>query len=400
MDFDLLSDILNGPPPDLGEDLLQNLPHCPLTRDFEGAANELPENSNQAGAVISKIEDIFHSIADSILHQKQELVIHMRSRQKVGNQNIGTQNGAVKRLYKVRFPSKSPQEAWKFAVLLRILELSHEALATGIIATKRDIYYRDRELFMKQAVVDRYVEDLAYTLEVERDALNIVAAAKGLVAGSLIVKRKDNSEIDYSSEREGILVPLVKGIQSFQLKDARWILVIEKEATFRTLANIQYWNTSLAGKGIIITAKGYPDIQTRQFLHLLSTGCTGIPIFCLVDFDPDGIGIMSTYRHGSINLSHQNQNLTVPSIRWLGLRSADIFFCEGSGKVGLLRLSTRDRRIATRMLERNVFQEGRGEWRKELQIMLMMNFKAEIQILNDGSSGLETWLDMKLVDEA
>lgn len=152
MDFDLLSDILNGPPPDLREDLLQNLPHCPLTRDFEGVVNELPGNSNQAGAVISKIEDIFHSIADSILHQKQELVIYMRSRQKAGNQTIATQNGSVKRLYKVRFPSKSPQEAWKFgeliptrprillidvAVLLRILEFSHEALATGIIATKR-----------------------------------------------------------------------------------------------------------------------------------------------------------------------------------------------------------------------------------------------------------------------
>lgn len=119
-----------------------------------------------------------------------------------------------------------------------------------------------------------------------------------------------------------------------------------------------------------------------------------------MDFDPDGIGIMSTYRHGSINLSHQSQYLTVPSIRWLGLRSADIFLCEGSGKVGLLRLSTRDRTIATRMLEREAFQEGRGEWRKELQTMLMLNFKAEIQILNDGSSGLETWLDMKLIDEA
>ena len=152
MDFDLLSDILNGPPPDLKGDLLQNLSHCLLTRDFEGAANEFPGNSNQAGAVISKIEDIFHSIADGILHQKQELVIHMRSRQKAGNQNIATQNGSVKRLYNVRFPSKSPQEAWKFgehiptpprillidvAVLLRILELSHEALATGIVATKR-----------------------------------------------------------------------------------------------------------------------------------------------------------------------------------------------------------------------------------------------------------------------
>lgn len=46
---------------------------------------------------------------------------------------------------------------------------------TATHSSLRDIYYRDRELFMKQAVVDRYVEDLAYTLEVERDALNIVS---------------------------------------------------------------------------------------------------------------------------------------------------------------------------------------------------------------------------------
>ena len=36
------------------------------------------------------------------------------------------------------------------------------------------MFYRDPELFMKQTVVDRYVDDLAYTLGVERDALNVV----------------------------------------------------------------------------------------------------------------------------------------------------------------------------------------------------------------------------------
>lgn len=103
------------------------------------------------------------------------------------------------------------------AALIRILELSHEALTTGVITTKRfllhppvlirilssfsilsspltsspfilhsfiqlthscprDMYYRDPELFVKQAVVDRYVDDIAYTLGVERDALNVVSA--------------------------------------------------------------------------------------------------------------------------------------------------------------------------------------------------------------------------------
>jgi DNA topoisomerase VI subunit A len=38
----------------------------------------------------------------------------------------------------------------------------------------RDIYYRDPELFVKQPVVDRYVDDIAYTLGVKRQALNVV----------------------------------------------------------------------------------------------------------------------------------------------------------------------------------------------------------------------------------
>jgi meiotic recombination protein SPO11 len=132
-------------------------------------------------------------------------------------------------------------------------------------------------------------------------------------------------------------------------------------------------------------AKGYPDLQTRQFLYLLSTKSPHIPIYCLVDFDADGIGIMSTYKYGSIALHHQREILAVPSVRWLGVRS-------------LLELTSRDRRIARRMLEKETMEEeGREvEWRRELQVMLMLNLKAEIQILSDGDGGLEKWLDEKL----
>jgi DNA topoisomerase VI subunit A len=62
-----------------------------------------------------------------------------------------------------------------------------------------------------------------------------VAAAKGLVAGSFAVRRKDNSAVDYCSELHGALVPNPKDIQSFQLNDVGWILVIEKEV--RSLIN-------------------------------------------------------------------------------------------------------------------------------------------------------------------
>jgi meiotic recombination protein SPO11 len=125
-----------------------------------------------------------------------------------------------------------------------------------------------------------------------------------------------------------------------------------------------------------------------------------IPVYCLVDYDPDGLGIMSTYKYGSMALAHENFNLAVPSIRWLGVRSADIVHGTGGvDKVGMLRLSKRDRRIAGKMLEKEMLgEDGREQqWRREVQVMLMLNLKAEIQVLSSGEGGLESWLDERLL---
>jgi len=67
-------------------------------------------------------------------------------------------------------------------------------------------------------------------------------------------------------------------------------------------------------------------------------------------------------------------------------------------KVGFLALTSRDRRIAKQMLGRDLWKEGdrEEEWRKDLQLMQMLNLKAEIQILSSGEGGLEEWLDRKL----
>jgi len=97
------------------------------------------------------------------------------------------------------------------------------------------------------------VDDLAYTLGVERCALNIVAAAKGLLAGSIDIKRKDGSVIDCTAVNEGILVPIARDVDCVDCCRSRWVLVVEKEATFRTLSTSQYWRTSLAGQGVLVT---------------------------------------------------------------------------------------------------------------------------------------------------
>lgn len=107
---------------------------------------------------------------------------------------------------------------------------------------------------------------------------------------------------------------------------------------------------------------------------------------------------MSTYKHGSIALEHENEVMNVAGIQWLGVKSSDLENQrEAEDDTGLLRLTGRDRRIATKMLQRPIFaEEGETEWRRELQNMLMLNMKAEIQLLNGRSGGLESWLESRI----
>lgn len=110
-----------------------------------------------------------------------------------------------------------------------------------------------------------------------------------------------------------------------------------------------------------------------------------------MDFDPDGLDILSTYKHGSKALAHQSAELALPSIQWIGVKSSHVGQDDDLHQTqGLLKLSARDRRKATLMLERAQFSEdGREpEWRRELQFMLMLNVKAEIQVLEARSDGL------------
>ena len=275
---------------------------------------------------------------------------------------------------------------------------------THFIQTKsigRDIYYRDPELFVKQAVVDRYIDDLAYTLSISRHSLNIVATAKGLIAGCLGILKKDGQTLDCSSDYDGILIPDITQVKDIFFRGLKWILMVEKEATFRTLATSQHPSYSRAGKGLVITAKGYPDISTRAFIHTLTSRPLCPPIYALTDCDPHGLSILSTYAHGSSALAHENANLAVPNMRWLGIRLQDVVETQSNGEdkndtetAGILSLTPRDRKLATNMLASNpaFHEEFHLDWRREVQCMLFMNVKAEIQILG-GAESLGKWVD-------
>jgi meiotic recombination protein SPO11 len=137
-------------------------------------------------------------------------------------------------------------------------------------------------------------------------------------------------------------------------------------------------------------------------------------MYALVDLDPDGIAILSTYKYGSYRLAHENVTPTdttapgLPNIRWLGVKShhmsrtpVDEEHTDTSAMPqlqGLMRLTARDRTKAARMLEWNLIGVDGPEqgWRQELQMMLMLNIKAEMQILDELAGGLVSWLSYEL----
>ncbi|KAL1799060.1 hypothetical protein ACET3X_003097 [Alternaria dauci] len=367
--------------------------------------------------VIARVEAMLEMIVDALLDEHEALTITLKSRAALSRRRMATSSDGRAIIPEpkerdINFPGASAQEAWNFTVLLRILELVHSGLIADTVMTKRDMYYRHPDLFIKQSVVDRYVDDLACTLGITRSQLNVTAAARGLLAGNFRLTRHDGHVVSGMSD-EGIIVPNLSANDSLDLTEVHWVLVIEKEATFRFLKSSPQWHT-LGSEGLVLTAKGYPDVASRKLLNQVAESAPHIPMYALVDLDPDGIAILSTYKYGSYRLAHEDVTPAdttapgLPNMRWLGVKSHHMSRTPVGEEhtdasvvpqlQGLMRLTARDRTKAARMLEWNVCSDSGAEpeWRQELQTMLMLNIKAEMQILDEGYGGLVLWLRHEL----
>lgn len=105
--------------------------------------------------------------------------------------------------------------------------------------------------------------------------------------------------------------------------DARFILLVEKDAAFMRLAEDRFYNKYPC---VIITGKGMPDVATRLFLKKVKSELN-IPVLALVDSDPYGLKILSVYMSGSKAMSYDSGNLTTSDIKWLGVLPSDLDEC-------------------------------------------------------------------------
>ena len=280
----------------------------------------------------------------------------------------------------------------KVAILTRVMQLIHGVLCRGIHVTKRDLFYTDVKLFRNQKESDAVLDDISCLLGCTRNSLHVVASEKGVVVGKLLYN-EDGDEIDCTKMGiGGKAIPSNIDKVANLRSEAKFVLLVEKDAAFMRLAEDRFYNRFPC---IIITAKGQPDVATRLFLSKLKRDLR-VPVLALVDADPYGLKIISVYMQGSKNMAFDSANLTTPDIKWLGVRPSDLDKFQIPEQCRL-DMSAKDIETGQHMLTEEFIQQN-PEWVKEVQIMLESKTKAEIQALSSyGFQYLsEVYLPIKL----
>lgn len=262
--------------------------------------------------------------------------------------------------------------------LTQLMKNLHEILLRDIHSTKRDLFYMNVKAYETQSTSDNLIEDMGAMLEVTRSSLNITASSKGIVIGHIDFTEKGDF-IDCRRIGTGkSITPNIDDISNMQ-SDAEFVLVVEKDAIFNRLAEDQFYDYI---PSILVTAKGQPDMATRMFIKKINDEL-GLPILAIMDADVYGFEILRVYSVGSKALSFEASNLAVPEIKWLGLLPSDLEESSGFGIPSSVHLPmTKSDEHRTKLLLEEEFVKRKPAWKEQIQKLLDMKVKAEIQALN------------------
>nr|CAD1820747.1 unnamed protein product [Ananas comosus var. bracteatus] len=227
-------------------------------------------------------------------------------------------------------------------------------------------------------LVNRTLQDVISLLHCTRQSLGVMASSRGAIIGRLVLQEPGEEGIDCSTlgpaghAITGDLNLLSKVVFN---SDARYIIIVEKR-----LAEDHLFNQIPC---ILITAKGYPDMATRN---------------------PAGLAILFTYKYGSITMGLESYRyeyvLSVHlsfslHVKWLGIRGDDLHLIP---EESLLELKPRDLQIAKSLLSSKMLQDA---YKNELRLMVEVGRRAEIEALYcHGFDFLGKYIARKIVQSA
>ncbi|CAD6266139.1 unnamed protein product [Miscanthus lutarioriparius] len=282
-----------------------------------------------------------------------------------------------------------------FLRVWKVMEMSYKILGEGKLVHQRELFYKllsdSPKYFSCQRHVNQAIQDVVSLLRCTRQSLGVMASSRGALIGRLVLHEPDEDQIDCSilgASGHAITGDLNLLSKLNLSSDARYTIVVEKDAIFQRLAEDRLYNQLPC---ILITAKGYPDIATRFILHRLSQTFPNMPIFALVDWNPAGLAIMCTYKYGSISMGLESYRYAC-NVKWLGMRGDDLqLIPESAFQV----LKPRDLQIAKSLLSSKFLQESH---RAELTLMVERGKRADIEALySHGFDYLGKYIARKIV---
>ncbi|VCX30566.1 unnamed protein product [Gulo gulo] len=247
-----------------------------------GGGTRLASSSEVLGSIESVIQDVITSVARN---EAPAFTIDNRSSWEniKFEDSVGLQMASHCTTRKIK--SDSLKSVKKFALILKILSMIYKLVQSNTYATKRDIYYTDSQLFGNQTVVDNIINDISCMLKMPRISLHILSTSKGLIAGNLRYLEEDGTRVHCTCGSTAVAVPSnIQGIRNL-ITDAKFLLIVEKDATFQRLLDDSFCNRM--SPCIMVTGKGVPDLNTRLLVKKL-WDTFHIPVFALVDADPHG----------------------------------------------------------------------------------------------------------------
>ncbi|XP_020225137.1 meiotic recombination protein SPO11-1 isoform X3 [Cajanus cajan] len=335
------------------------------------------ESQPQSVILLTKIKDFTRALLSDLTNRRSPLILIDRFRSYCTLPNSNCFCASDCPCGKEILTLSRKTHAHRLVVMLRVLLIVQKLLQENKHSSKRDIYYTYPSVFLDQSMVDQAINDICILMQCSRHNLNVVSAGNGLIMGWIRFSEGERIYDCISSPNTAHPVPVyVEEVQDI-ISVAHYILVVEKESVFQRLANDQFCNSNHC---IVITGRGYPDIPTRRFLRLLVDNLR-LPVYCLVDCDPYGFDILTTYRFGSMQMAYDTKHLRVPEIHWLGAFPSDSERYSVP-KQCLLPLTAEDKRKVEAMLLRCYLQREVPQWRLQLTLILQRGIKFEIEALS------------------
>ncbi|XP_020225124.1 meiotic recombination protein SPO11-1 isoform X1 [Cajanus cajan] len=359
------------------------------------------ESQPQSVILLTKIKDFTRALLSDLTNRRSPLILIDRFRSYCTLPNSNCFCASDCPCGKEILTLSRKTHAHRLVVMLRVLLIVQKLLQENKHSSKRDIYYTYPSVFLDQSMVDQAINDICILMQCSRHNLNVVSAGNGLIMGWIRFSEGERIYDCISSPNTAHPVPVyVEEVQDI-ISVAHYILVVEKESVFQRLANDQFCNSNhcivitvsnllktlvsfatifLCLNSIFIQGRGYPDIPTRRFLRLLVDNLR-LPVYCLVDCDPYGFDILTTYRFGSMQMAYDTKHLRVPEIHWLGAFPSDSERYSVP-KQCLLPLTAEDKRKVEAMLLRCYLQREVPQWRLQLTLILQRGIKFEIEALS------------------